>query len=196
MQAVEIEATRVHQTPSSLAEWCADTARCNTVCFTKVHTWWKVEFASTTSWVIFNFYGKWHCRGLKETGQSGPKQSYLSFHLWLNMPIWMLNTLNPVSCVYTGLLKALLHEPVLCIFRMKWTSNLLLYKFSAPYDADAHLWLNGLDACVYQTRAGINKRYLKKVRQVWGLELQPRWGAQELKGKRGRGGDPIFRTIP
>lgn len=28
MQAVEIEATGVHQTPSSLVEWCADTAGC------------------------------------------------------------------------------------------------------------------------------------------------------------------------
>lgn len=28
MHTVEIEATRVHQTPSSLVEWCADTAGC------------------------------------------------------------------------------------------------------------------------------------------------------------------------
>lgn len=44
--------------------------------------------------------------------------------------------------------------------------------------------------------AGINKRYLKTAKQVAGLELQPKWGVRELKGKQRGVVDPIFRRIP
>lgn len=70
-----------------------------------------------------------------------------------------------------------------------------LYKCRTLYDT--RLGPDSICTCVRAGEgAGINKCYLKKVKQVLGLELQPRWGAHELKGKQRGGGNPIFRTIP
>lgn len=66
-----------------------------------------------------------------------------------------------------------------------------LYKCRTQYETNAHLWLHSISRCIYQTEAGINKCYLKKVKQVWSLELQPRWGAWEMRGKQ-RGGGLLF----
>lgn len=56
------------------------------LCFTKVHTGWKVEFkfASITSWLIFKFYGKQRYRTSKKWNNLVKNNCNLLFHSWLN----------------------------------------------------------------------------------------------------------------
>ena len=178
MQAVEIEATRVHQTPSSLVEWCADTAGCKQCVSPKCTRGGKwslgLQARLLESYLIF--------MGNDTAGPQG------------NGTIWFKTA---VSCV-PSLNK---HADL----KVKYTKSCLMCLYSSSQSTfhvtGTHFLVRREPLRVYKSTeqnlrmcAGINKRYLKKVKQVWGLELQPRWGTQELQGKLE--GDPIFRTIP
>lgn len=196
MHTVEIEATGVHQTPNSLVGRCAAAAGLQTVCFTKVHTGWKVKFklASMTSWVIFNIYGIWHCEASSKWDILVSKSCSFLFQLWLNLQNFNVKyTKSCLVCLYSSTESLGIYWYVFLVYGncLKMNFSPWLYKWTTQ--CHTHFWLRRISACIHQNRAGINKCYLEKVKQVLGLELQPNWGAQELKGKqRGVGGWVLF----
>lgn len=93
-------------------------SRLQTVCFTKVHTGWKVEFrfVSMNAWVILNFYGKWHCRASRNCDDLVKKKKKkgctfipsLAKHAHLNVRYIK----SGVICIYNST------QSTLCVFSL------------------------------------------------------------------------------